>query len=110
VTQLALEAPRRSINSTPELAHGTYTLKLLARDNETGHIGTYQKTFVIPNLDRESKRLPTSSVVLSSQRVLPGDALLPARNGLRMTLLARGKRRSVSRPAKRSAAELLLKA
>jgi len=62
------------------LLPGTYTLKMLARDNETGHIGTYQKTFVIPNLDRETKRLPTSSVVLSSQRVAPGDALFSIQN------------------------------
>jgi VWFA-related protein len=62
------------------LLPGTYTLKMLARDNETGHIGTYQKTFVIPNLDRETKRLPTSSVVLSSQRVPPGDALFSIQN------------------------------
>jgi VWFA-related protein len=62
------------------LLPGTYTLKMLARDNETGHIGTYQTTFVIPNLDREAKRLPTSSVVLSSQRVPPGDALFSVQN------------------------------
>ncbi|HEY6359394.1 MAG TPA: VWA domain-containing protein, partial [Vicinamibacterales bacterium] len=62
------------------LLPGTYTLKMLARDNETGHIGTYQKTFVIPNLDRETKRLPTSSVVLGSQRVGPTDALFSIQN------------------------------
>jgi VWFA-related protein len=62
------------------LLPGTYTLKMLARDNETGHIGTYQKTFVIPNLDRETTRLPTSSVVLSSQRVPPTDALFSIQN------------------------------
>ena len=44
-------------------------IKLLARDAETGRIGTYQAAFTIPNLMREQKRLPISSVVLSSQRV-----------------------------------------
>jgi VWFA-related protein len=57
------------------LLPGQYSLKVLARDAETGHIGTYQTTFVIPNLEREATRLPTSSVVLSSQRVDPNDAL-----------------------------------
>jgi hypothetical protein len=41
----------------------------LARDDETGRIGTYQSTFVVPNLNKEEKRIPISSVVLSSQRV-----------------------------------------
>ena len=50
-------------------------IKLLARDAETGRIGTYQTPFTIPNLNREEKRVPISSVVLSSQRVPLGDAL-----------------------------------
>jgi hypothetical protein len=44
-------------------------IKFLARDDETGRIGTYQTTFVIPNLNKEEKRIPISSVVLSGQRV-----------------------------------------
>lgn len=44
-------------------------IKFLARDDETGRIGTYQTTFVIPNLNKEVKRVPISSVVLSGQRV-----------------------------------------
>ena len=51
------------------LLPGKYMIKFLARDDETGRIGTYQTTFVIPNLNREEKRIPISSVVLSSQRV-----------------------------------------
>jgi hypothetical protein len=54
---------------------GQYVLKFLARDAETGHVGTFQTTFVVPNLDRETARVPISSVVLSSQRVPLGDAL-----------------------------------
>jgi hypothetical protein len=54
---------------------GQYVMKFLARDAETGHIGTFQTTFVVPNLDRETARVPISSVVLSSQRVPLGDAL-----------------------------------
>jgi VWFA-related protein len=51
------------------LLPGKYMIKFLARDDETGRIGTYQTTFVIPNLNKEEKRVPISSVVLSSQRV-----------------------------------------
>jgi VWFA-related protein len=57
------------------LLPGKYTIKFLARDAETGRIGTYMNTFVIPNLNKEEKRIPISSVVLSSQRVDSRDAL-----------------------------------
>jgi hypothetical protein len=51
------------------LLPGTYTIKFLARDAETGRIGTYINKFVIPNLNKEDKRIPISSVVLSGQRI-----------------------------------------
>jgi VWFA-related protein len=51
------------------LLPGKYTIKFLARDAETGRIGTYETPFVIPNLNKEEKRIPVSSVVLSTQRV-----------------------------------------
>jgi hypothetical protein len=57
------------------LLPGKYVMKFLARDAETGHIGTFQTSFVVPNLDREATHVPISSVVLSSQRVPLGDAL-----------------------------------
>lgn len=60
------------------LLPGKYTLKFLARDNETGRIGTFQTGFTIPNLNKETKSLPISSVVLSSQRVNLKDALYNA--------------------------------
>ena len=60
------------------LLPGKYTIKFLARDDETGRIGTYQSTFVIPNLNKEEKRVPISSVVLSSQRIELKDALYNA--------------------------------
>ena len=60
------------------LLPGKYTIKLLARDDETGRIGTYQTTFVIPNLNKEEKRVPISSVVLSSQRAEMKEALYNA--------------------------------
>ena len=65
------------------LLPGKYTLKFLARDDETGRIGTFQTQFVIPNLnkvreDAAAKRLAISSVVLGSQRVEQRDALFDA--------------------------------
>jgi len=60
------------------LLPGKYMIKFLARDDETGRIGTYQTTFVIPNLNKEEKQIPISSVVLSSQRVDLKGALFDA--------------------------------
>ncbi|HEY3990121.1 MAG TPA: VWA domain-containing protein [Acidobacteriaceae bacterium] len=60
------------------LLPGKYMIKFLARDDETGRIGTYQTNFVIPNLNKEEKRVPISSVVLSSQRVDLQEALYDA--------------------------------
>ncbi len=60
------------------LLPGAYQIKVLARDDETGRIGTYMHKFVIPNLNKEEKRIPISSVVLSSQRVDMHDALFTA--------------------------------
>lgn len=50
------------------LSPGTYSLKFLARDNETGKMGTYDRKFVIPDLTTDQAMLPISKVVLSSQR------------------------------------------
>jgi len=79
-----------SDNTAAELAHrpveydtgftllpGKYVIKFLARDDETGRIGTFQTSFIIPNLNKE-KRLPISSVVLSSQRIELKDAIYNA--------------------------------
>jgi hypothetical protein len=60
------------------LLPGKYMIKVLARDDETGRIGTYQTNFVIPNLNKELKRVPISSVVLSGQRVDLKDAIYDA--------------------------------
>jgi len=57
------------------LLPGKYTLKVLARDAETGRIGTYMTSFTIPNLDRETKKLPISTVVLSGRRIPLTDAI-----------------------------------
>jgi len=79
----AAELARRPIeyDSGFTLLPGKYTIKFLARDDETGRIGTFQTTFTIPNLNKEDKRVPISSVVLSSQRVEMKDALYDAMKG-----------------------------
>ena len=50
------------------LPPGAYTAKFLARENETGKMGTYEAKFRVPDLTTEQKYLPISSVVLSNQR------------------------------------------
>jgi VWFA-related protein len=60
------------------LLPGTYSIKVLARDDETGRIGTYMNKFLVPNLNKEQKRIPISSVVLSGQRVDLKDAVFTA--------------------------------
>src|SRR6185437_11457309 len=57
------------------LLPGHYTIKFLARDDETGRIGTFQTSFYIPNLNKVATQIPISSVVLSSQRISTADAL-----------------------------------
>jgi VWFA-related protein len=57
------------------LLPGTYTIKFLARDDETGRIGTYMHKFIVPNLLKEQTKIPISSVVLSGQRTDLKDAI-----------------------------------
>ena len=63
------------------LLPGAYSIKVLARDDETGRIGTYIHKFVIPNLNKEDKRIPISSVVLSSERKRYARGALHRREG-----------------------------
>ena len=60
------------------LLPGTYTIKFLARDAETGRIGTFINKFLIPNLNKEEKRIPISSVVLSGHRMEMKDSVYAA--------------------------------
>jgi VWFA-related protein len=79
----AAELARRPIEYDTgfTLLPGKYMIKFLARDDETGRIGTYQTVFVIPNLNKEDKHVPISSVVLSSQRVALKEALYDVEKG-----------------------------
>lgn len=49
------------------LPPGKYNLRFLARENQTGKMGTFETNFVIPDLTA-SKDLRLSSVILSSQK------------------------------------------
>ncbi|MEZ5402960.1 MAG: VWA domain-containing protein [Bryobacteraceae bacterium] len=50
------------------LPPGDYTLKFLARENETGRIGTFETKFTVPNVDAQTPYLRLSSVVWANQR------------------------------------------
>ncbi len=63
------------------LLPGKFKIKVLARDAETGNTGTYWTNFEIPNLNKEEKHLPISSVVLSSQKVDLKDVIFSALKG-----------------------------
>lgn len=75
--ETAKELPMRQLafDSGFTLFPGEYTLKFLVHDRNTGHIGTYQTTLSIPNLWKEDKHLPISSVVLSDELIPLEDAL-----------------------------------
>ena len=78
--QNAAELTKRAIayDSGFILPPGSYALKFLARDNETGMIGTYEQKFVIPDLSTNQTTLATSSVILSNQRQPVTEALYSA--------------------------------
>ncbi len=50
------------------LPPGKYTMKLLARENVSGRMGTFETKFTIPDLAAQSPWLQMSSVVWSNQR------------------------------------------
>lgn len=50
------------------LPPGPYTLKFLARENQSGRMGTFESKFVVPDLDSVKDQLRLSSVVWSNQR------------------------------------------
>ena len=58
---------------------GSYKLKFLMRENETGKMGTYEQTVNIPDLAADQQaRIKTSSLVLSSQRQPLNESLATA--------------------------------
>jgi len=61
-----LEHRNLQYDTGPTLQSGKYNLRFLARENQTGKMGTFETNFVIPDLTA-SKDLRMSSVILSSQ-------------------------------------------
>jgi VWFA-related protein len=57
------------------LPPGKYTFKFLARENETGKMGTYETAFTVPDLASDRPALKTSSVIWSNQRQTLSDSL-----------------------------------
>jgi hypothetical protein len=49
------------------LKPGSYSLKFLVREDETGKMGTFESKFVVPDLTTDQPSLATSSVILSNQ-------------------------------------------
>lgn len=62
------------------LPPGKYSFKFLARENETGKMGTYETKFTIPDLAPDRPALKTSSVIWSNQREALSDSLAFADN------------------------------
>jgi VWFA-related protein len=54
-------------DSVLTLSPGTYGLRFLARENQSGKMGTFETKFTIPDLN-SSKTLRVSSVILSNQK------------------------------------------
>jgi VWFA-related protein len=80
------------------LAPGTYVLKVLARENLSGKMGTFENKFVVPDLNADPKRLPISAVVLSNQREDLGAAVFNAERNRRIFLrdpLVQGNKRLI---------------
>jgi ferric-dicitrate binding protein FerR (iron transport regulator) len=75
--EAAKELPMRQIvyEAGFKLLPGRYTMKFLIHDVDTDRNGTYETSVVIPNLNKDAKNLPISSVVLSSELISFDDAL-----------------------------------
>jgi VWFA-related protein len=67
------------------LPPGKYKFKFLARENETGKMGTYETKFAIPDLAPNQAGLKTSSVIWSNQRQSLNDSLASADNKKKLT-------------------------
>ena len=69
-TENAAQLTRRQLqyDTGVTVPPGKYTLRFLARENQTGKMGTFETKFTVPDLSAESKTLRVSSVVWSNQR------------------------------------------
>lgn len=69
------------------LPPGKYKFKILARENETGKMGTFEHAFVIPDLTTPTATLAISSVILSSQRTALTEAVFNAEKDKKLLAL-----------------------
>lgn len=69
------------------LPPGSYKFKVLARENETGKMGTFETSFKIPDLTTPTATLPISSVILSSQRTNLNQAVFNAETDKKLLTL-----------------------
>lgn len=67
-SETAQSAHKIQYDSGFTLAPGRYALKLLARENVSGKMGTFESRFTIPDLSADSSELKLSTVVFSNQR------------------------------------------
>ena len=65
---VALAKKYLQYDTTLMLAPGVYKLKFLARENQTGKMGTYETKFQVPDLNALNATARVSSVVWSNQR------------------------------------------
>ncbi|HLK61862.1 MAG TPA: VWA domain-containing protein [Bryobacteraceae bacterium] len=81
------------------LAPGRYRMKFLVRESQSGHMGTFDARFVVPDLAADSKTLKVSSIVWSSQReplkAVVGEAEKMPRRGAQSNPLIVGQEKVV---------------
>jgi len=63
------DAPQKNIQYTTSfvLAPGTYQIKFVVRENESGRMGSFQANITVPEYKRDQMKL--SSIVLSNQKI-----------------------------------------
>jgi hypothetical protein len=85
-TDTAAELARKTVAYDVGFAlqPGTYTLKFLTRENQSGKMGTFETKFTVPDLNVDTGVLPISSVILSNQREKMSDAIGSAGPNMRL--------------------------
>ena len=80
------------------LTPGRYKLKFVARENGDGKVGTFQTSFVVPDLDHDNK-LRLSSLVVSNQIQPVSEQLAGAKNNKKLVdqnpLITKGRQKLV---------------
>jgi len=65
------------------LTPGSYKLKFIARENGDGKVGTFETSFIIPDLNAQ-KTMRTSSLILSNQREAIASQVAGVKNGKKL--------------------------